>query len=183
MSDQFLPRDPAAAPDPVTPTGGPGDPAGYAKVTPAGAGPAPAPYDISAPQDIAGITAALGGANALAGAGVLYPAGPRQAEARALLDSAQGAPAMSVTSGFPDYETTDIRPGANMENPVQGQGPAGPPYPGTTQGGVPQFTAGLGAGAAGGLPGVPPEDGSMTPSKGGNYPGTVQDGLAKYGTS
>ena len=181
----FQPADPAAAPDPVTPRGGPSDPAGYAGVAPRGAGPAPAPYDIAAPQDIAGITAAVEAAGRLSGAGILYPQGPRQAEALAILDSPQGAASSDVFAGFPDYEDADLRPGPNMENPVQGTGtlPGSTPYPGTIQGGVPQFTAGLGASAGGGLPGVPPESGSMTPSAGGDYPGTLQDGLQKYGTS
>ena len=186
MSNPFFqPADPAAAPDPVTPRGGPSDPAGYAGVTPHGTGPAPAPYDIAAPQDIAGIAAALDAAGALAGAGVLYPQGPRQRETEAILDSPQGAASSNVLAGFPDYESSDVSPGANMENPVQGTGtlPGSTPYPGTTQGAVPQFTDGLGASAGGGLPGVPPESGSMTPSAGGDYPGTLQDGLQKYGTS
>jgi hypothetical protein len=173
MSEFFQSLDPQGVPDPVTPQAAPGDPAGYAGVTPHGQG--PAPYDISGPQDIGGIGAAVTAAGALSGAGVLYPRGPRQDEAQALLDSAQGAGAMSVLSGFPDYESSDINPGANMENPVQGQGGG---YPGTTQGDVPLFDDGLGTGVSG----VPPEGGSMN-TPGGNYPGTVQGGLTKYGTS
>ena len=194
MSNPFFTSlDPASAPDPVTPQGAPSDPAGYAKVTPPGTGPAPAVYDISAPQDIAGITAAVEAAGRLSGgqegaatgAGHLYPSGPRQAEALAILDSPQGAGSSNVLAGFPDYESSDVSPGANMENPIQGTGtlPGSTPYPGTMQGGVPQFMAGLGASAGGGLPGVPPESGSMAPSAGGDYPGTMQDGLTKYGTS
>lgn len=168
----FQSPDPAGVPSPVTPADTPPDASGWAEVTPPGMG--PAPYDISAPQDIAGITAAVSAAGGLAGAGIVYPQGPRQAEALAILESAQGAGAMSVFSGFPDYESADISPGANMETPVQGTGD----YPGTMQDGVPQFTAGLGAG----VEGVPPEGGDMGPG-GMNYPGTVQDGLTKYGTS
>ena len=187
----FQDLDPAAAPDPVTPYGGNSDPAGYAKVTPPGRGPAPAPYDISAPQDIAGIAAAAqaarelsgGGEGAGPGAGIANVSSPRQQEALAILDSPQGAPSSNVFAGFPDYENADLRPGANMENPCQGQGPSGPPYPGTTQGGVPQFMAGLGGDAPGSVPGVTPEHGSVGPSKGMDYPGTLQDGLQKYGTS
>jgi hypothetical protein len=176
----FQPVSPAAAPDPVTPAGGHGDDAGWAKVTP-GDG-EPAPYSISAPQDIAGIGAALDAAGAVAGAGIIYPRGPRQAQAEAILVSPQGAPSSNVFAGFPDYENQDLRPGPDMENPVQGQGPAGPDYPGTTQGGVPQFMAGLGGDNAG-IPGVPPEGGAMAGSGDMDYPGTTQDGLTKYGTS
>jgi hypothetical protein len=81
---------------------------------------------------------------------------------------------MSVTSGFPDYEGTDISPGANLETPIQGTGD----YPGTSQDGIPQFGGALGTGVVG--PGT--GGGSMGPG-GGDYPGTSQDGLAKYGTS
>lgn len=173
MADQFFQSlDPAGAPDPVTPQAGPGDAAGFAGVTPHGRG--PAPYDIAGPQDIAGIAAAAGSAGALSGAGIVYPRGPRQSEAEALLTSPQGAPAMNVTSGFPDYESADVSPGANMENPVQGHTGE---YPGTTQDGVPQY----GGNEGGPLPGAPPGGSMDTP--GGNYPGTTQDGLTKYGTS
>jgi hypothetical protein len=167
--------DPSAAPSPVTPADGPGDAAGWAEVTPAGRG--PAPYDISAPQDIDGIAAAVSAAGALTGAGIVYPQGPRQAEALAILTSAQGADSSNVFSGFPDYESSDISPGAALETPVQGQ-MGTYPASNTYQPGLAQFTAGLGAG----VEGVPPEGGSMD-TPGGNYPGTVQDGLQKYGTS
>lgn len=176
----FQPVDPAGAPDPVAPPDSPADAAGWAQVTPAGQG--TAPYDISAPQDIAGIGAAVqaamdlsGGAEGAGpGAGIPDRHSPRQAQSEALLESPQGAAAISVTSGFPDYETADISPGANMENPIQGQGT----YPGTTQDDVPMFEDGLGSGVAG----VPPDSGGMGPG-GGDYPGTTQDGLAKYGTN
>ena len=191
----FQSLDPAGTPPPITPTGGHSDDAGWAKVTPATD--SPAPYDISAPQNIAGIAAAVEAAGRLSGgqegaatgAGWLYPPGPRQAEAAAMMEAAQGTPAgegsLSVFSGFPDYETAHVDPGGDMENPIQGTGtlPGSTPYPGTTQPGVPQFMAGLGASAGEGLPGVPPESGSMVPSAGGDYPGTLQDGLTKYGTS
>jgi hypothetical protein len=181
MSEFFQPLDPAGAPDPVTPQDGPADAAGWAQVTPSGQGPGPAPYDISAPQDIAGIGGAVqtamglsGGAEGAGpGAGIPDRHGPRQAQAEAILESPQGAGAMNVTAGFPDYESSDVSPGANMENPVQGHGD----YPGTTQGGVPQY----GAGEGGPVPGAPPGGSMGTP--GGDYPGTTQDGLAKYGTS
>lgn len=177
MSNPFFQDlDPAAAPDPVTPHDSPGDPRGWAMVTPAGVG--TAPYSISGPQDIAGIGAALDTANALAGSGVLEPLGPRQRAAREFLDSPQGIGAMSITAGFPDYENTDPNPGPDLETPVQGTMtyPAGS----TMQEGVPQFTAGLGASAGDALPGVAPEMGSMD-TPGGDYPGTTQSGLTQYG--
>lgn len=171
MSEFFQPLDPAAAPDPVTPRDSPADAAGWAQVTPAGQG--PAPYDISAPQDIAGIGGIFDAANAVAGAGALYPKGARQSEAEALLESPAGAPAMNVTAGFPNYENTDPSPGADMENPIQGAGD----YPGTTQGGIPVYGADEGSP----VPGAPPAGSMDTP--GGDYPGTTQAGVPKYGTS
>ena len=192
----FQDVNPPVAPDPVTPQAAPGDPAGWAKVTPVQDG-EPAPYSISAPQDIAGITGAVqaamnlsgGGEGVGPGAGIPDRYGPRQQEAQAFLDSPQGAGAMNVTSGFPDYENTDVSPGPDTENPIQGTGTPGvlpeapAPYPGTVQPGVPQFMAGLGGDTPGTLPGVPPEGGSIAGSADQDYPGTVQDGLTKYGTS
>lgn len=163
--------DPASPPDPVTPAGSVSSPEGYAAVTPAGRG--PAGYDISAPQDIGGIAGTFSAANDLAGAGVLYPFGPRQQQSRELLDSPQGSGAVSVTAGFPDYEDTDVNPGANMENPIQGAGT----YPGTRQDGVPMYGAGDENGP---LPGAPPA-GSTGPG-GLDYPGTTQSGIPTYGT-
>jgi hypothetical protein len=175
--------DPAGAPDPVTPQAGPGDATGYDMVTPPGTGAAPAPYDISAPQDIAGITGTLnaamnlsgGGEGSGPGAGIPDRHSPRQAAAEAFLNSPQGTGAIVITDGFPDYENTDISPGPNTETPIQGHTSD---YPGTTQDGIPKYNDNEG----GPLPGAPP-GGSMGPSKGGDYPGTVQDGLTKYGTS
>ena len=177
----FQPLDPAGAPDPVTPQDSPSSPEGWAKVTPAGIG--GAPYDISAPQDIAGIAAAAQAARELSGgaegvgpgAGLANVAGPRQAEARQILESPQGADSSNVFAGFPDYESADLRPGADLETPIQGHGF----HPGTTQDGISQFTAGLGAG----VEGVQPEGGSMGGGAGLGYPGTTQDGVTKYGTS
>ena len=77
---------PAAAPPPVTPPDSPASPSDYAAITPHGRG--PAWYDIQAPQQ--DLTAEFGEANAVAAAGVLYPMGPRQAQAEGLLGSAQG---------------------------------------------------------------------------------------------
>jgi hypothetical protein len=185
----FQSLDPNTVPDPITPHGAPSDPAGYAGVTPPGTGPAPAPYSLSAPQDIAGITAATqaamnltgGQEGAATGAGLPVRHSPRQAQADAILGSPQGAGAMSVPAGFPDYENTNINPGPNLETPIQGQMGTYPSATSTVQPGVPQFMAGLGGQVA--LPGVPPEGGSMAPSPGGNYPGTTQDGITTYGTS
>src|SRR5215469_17980023 len=139
--------DPAAAPDPVTPYGGHGDDAGWAKVTPYTD--SPAPYDISAPQDIAGIAAATqaamaltgGGEGADTGAGIPNRDSPRQQETAAILYSPQGAQSSNVFSGFPDYENADLRPASDLDVPIQGEMgtyPAGS----TSQDGIPQFTAG-----------------------------------------
>ena len=72
----------------ITPPDSPSSPSNYASVTPHGRG--PAPYDIQAPLMDGEISAAFDGANAVAAAGVLYPQGPRQAEAQTLLESPQG---------------------------------------------------------------------------------------------
>ena len=178
--------DPAAAPDPVTPAGGHGDDAGWAKVTPYTD--SPAPYDISAPQDIAGIAAATqaamaltgGGEGADTGAGIPNRDSPRQQEAAAVLNSPQGAPGMNVFSGFPDYEDQDLRPPGELPTPIQGEMTY--PVSNTYQPGLPQFMAGLGGDTPGSVPGVPPERGNMGPG-GMDYPGTIQGGLQKYGTS
>lgn len=181
-SPEFEGLDPAGTP-PQTTTAGPSDAAGYAQVTPSGLG--PAGYDISAPQSIAEITGAVAAAQALTGGSEGAPTGagfgdmhsPRQAATEAFLNSPQGYGAMSITTGFPDYESTDVSPGGNMETPIQGHTSD---YPGTMQDGIPQFTAGLGGGS--GIPGLTPETGSMDDSST-TYPGTLQDGLTKYGTS
>jgi hypothetical protein len=184
MSSPFFQSlDPQGAPDPVTPQATPSHPEGYNAVTPPGTGAAPAPYDISAPQNIAGITAAFNAATALTGgdegadtgAGMPDRFSPRQAEARAILESPQGAPGMNVLSGFPDYEAADVRP-TLYDTPIQGHTSD---YPGTTQPGVPQFTAGFESG----MPGVSSDNGSMAPSSGGDYPGTTQNDLPVYGLS
>lgn len=173
----FQGLDPAGVPSPITPAdSAPGRP------PVPGGGMGTAPYDIAAPQDIAGITAAATAARELSGgaegvgpgAGFANVSSPRQAEARAILESPQGADSSNVFSGFPDYENADLRPNTDLETPIQGMGY----HPGTTQDGITQFTGGLGAG----VEGVPPEGGSMS-TPGGSYPGTVQDGLQKYGTS
>ena len=184
----FQDLDPYAVPDAVTPYDGPSDTAGYAGVTPPGTGAAPAPYDIAAPQNIAGITAAMDAATALAGgqegaptgAGMPQIASPRQRETAAILYSPQGAQSTNVFAGFPDYENADVRPGGDLETPVQGQ-MGTYPVSNTYQEGLPQFMAGVHGLTD--LPGVPPESASMGPSKGMDYPGTLQDGLTKYGTS
>lgn len=184
----FQNLDPYAVPDAVTPYDAPSDPEGYAGVTPPGTGPAPAPYDISAPQPIGAITAAFNAATALAGgqegaptgAGMPQIASPRQREALNVLNGPQGAPAPPVLSGFPDYESADVRYGADLETPIQGQ-MFTYPVSNTYQPGIPQFMAGIRSTSD--LPGVTPETGSMGPSTGGDYPGTTQDGITKYGTS
>lgn len=125
--------DPQSPPDPVTPAAPPSDPAGYAMVTPHGQG--PAPYNIQDPGYTgggleAGVTAAFNGSTAVAGAGVLYPQGPRQAQAAHLLDSPQGAFAGGGTSGWditagwsgePDESWPNNPQPGILETPVQGQ--------------------------------------------------------------
>lgn len=178
----FQDVNPDTAPDPVTPAAGPGDPAGWAKVTPPGVG--TAPYDVSGPQDIGGIAGAVtgamdltgGGEGADTGAGIPNRDSPRQRETNAILTSPQGADSSNVFAGFPDYENQNLYPG-DLETPIQGQ-MGTYPVSNTYQPGLPQFMAGLGAG----VEGVPPEGGNMGPG-GGDYPGTTQDGLTKYGTS
>lgn len=161
---------PDGAPDPVTPAAS--DPTRP---------PAPvdfsgdAPYDIAAPQNIGGISAAFNAANSLGtigtGDGVLYGEGPRGRETEAFLDSPAGIGAMSITSGFPDYENSDITPPAGYETPIQGSGY----HPGTMQDGLQTYMDG-----ESGLQGVPPESGSMSGGTG-DYPGTLQSGLPTYG--
>ncbi len=102
----------------VTPADSPSEPASYAAVP-------VQPMDICAPLDDT-IGAKFDAANAVAGAGVLYAQGPRQAETQAMMESPQGAGAMSVISGFPDYESADIMP-PPLTGPDRGVGP----YPGT----------------------------------------------------
>lgn len=175
----FQSLDPMAAPSPITPMDGPSDAAGWAEVTPHGMG--PASYDISGPQDIAGIEAAVQAAMNLSGgaegsgpgAGIPDRHSPRQMQAEAILESPQGADSSNVFAGFPDYENADLRP-SELVTPIQGAGT----YPGTLQEGVPMYGAQEGAG----IEGVPPGGGNMGPAAPG-YPGTTQDGLAKYGTS
>ena len=176
----LLPVSSASAPDPVTPQTPAAAPDAYSDVSPEGTGPQPAPYDISAPQDIDGITAAVNAAGGLSGAGILYPSGPRQAEALAILQSPAGVGAgeghQNVLAGFPDYESADVRPSDDAETPIQGHGD----YPadvGTSQDGIPVYP---GNGDDGGVHG---SVGTMSDSTGMDYPGTVQGGLTKYGAS
>lgn len=114
--------DPAGVPSPLTPAASPADPAGYAMVTPHGQG--PAPYDIQAPMgDLSAVTEAAG---RLEGAGIVYPYGPRQAQAAALLNSPQGSGAMDVTAGFAggggESWPANPNPIPTAETPIQGSG-------------------------------------------------------------
>lgn len=116
--------DPAGAPDPVTPADGPGDPAGFAMVTPPGRG--TAAYDVQAADITGEVAAAFDGASSLAG-----PGGPRQAQIQTLMDSPQGFSAGGGTSGFDvtagysggggDSWPNDVQPGI-LETPDQGTG-------------------------------------------------------------
>lgn len=127
-SPEYQPVDPQGAPDPVTPAGAPGDPAGFATVTPSGAG--PAPYDIQDNNWEPAITAVTDAAGAVSGAGVVYPRGARQEAAAELLDSPQGFSAGGGTSGYditpgwsgePDESwPVNPQPGVILETPIQG---------------------------------------------------------------
>lgn len=84
----------------ITPSDTPSDPELYAGVPVSG-------MNIQAPQDEAGIAAAVAAANAVAD-------GPRQAAAKSLLESAAGYGESGITAGFSggDGETwpADVRP-------------------------------------------------------------------------
>jgi len=119
-SPQYLPLDPAAAPDPVTPQATPSDPRGYAMVTPSGTG--PAPYNIQAPMDdlTAAVQASMdltgGSEGAPTGAGLPDRMSPRQSAAQHLMDSPQGFNSGGGTSGW------DITPGysGSSDDPMNG---------------------------------------------------------------
>lgn len=104
--------DPNPAPDSVTPQASPSSPENFAMVTPHGRG--PAPYDIQAPLSDGEIGAAFGAANAMGGSGVLYPMGPRQAQAARLLESPQGFASggydidAGTTAGWPNDVEPDV---------------------------------------------------------------------------
>lgn len=123
MSNPMQPLDPAAAPPPVTPAGTPSSPL-FEGVTPHGQG--PAPYDIQAPvEDLGSVFAAAGAASA-GDENDVYPQGPRQAQAEAVLASPPGYGAFSITAGWHggggDGWPADVSPGANAETPDQGHG-------------------------------------------------------------
>jgi hypothetical protein len=86
----------------ITPSDSPSAPEQYAAVPVQSA-------DIQAPQ--ADLTPTFDAANALSGAGVLYPRGPRQQQAEALLSSAQGFGEFDVTAGFTDGWPANVEPG------------------------------------------------------------------------
>jgi hypothetical protein len=124
MSNPVQPLDPQGAPSPVTPSGGPSSPEGFAGVTPHGQG--PAPYDIQAPSPQAELEAAYASAGAVNGAGIVYGQSPRQAATEALLSSAQGYGDFSITAGYAggsgESWPANPDPGANAQTPDQGMG-------------------------------------------------------------
>lgn len=145
MSEYYQGVDPAGAPDPVTPAAGPGDPAGFAMVTPSGRG--PAPYDIQDNGWEGAITAVTDAAGAVSGAGIVYAPGTRQAATARLLDSPQGFSAGGGTSGYditpgwsgePD-ESWPVNPQVSsiLETPIQGAGDY--PADSTTQEGLQKY--------------------------------------------
>lgn len=95
----------------VTPSDSASSPGNYAQV-------AVQPMDIAAPLSTDEITAAFDAANAVEGAGVIYPVGPRQMEARQLMDSAQGygGAGFGIDAGYHgdggDGWPADVKPGA-----------------------------------------------------------------------
>lgn len=136
----------ASPPDSVTPHDSPGNPAGFAMVTPHGLG--PAPYDIQALDGVQGpIEAQFNAANALAGAGVLYAQGPRQRAAENLMESPQGFNSGTGLTGYdipygwagePDESfPSNVQPNAVLETPIQGQ--SSYPTSNTYQDGVPKY--------------------------------------------
>lgn len=96
----------------ITPSDTPSSPSDYAAVTPHGQG--PAPYDIQAPMSDGEISAAFDATNREMGAGVIFPAGPRQAQAQTLLESAQGFASggydidAGTTAGWPADVEPDV---------------------------------------------------------------------------
>jgi len=74
--------------------------------------------DIQAPMATDEIAGALAAANAVEGTGFLEPIGPRQMEARELMDSAQGfgGPGFSIDAGYHggggESWPANIKPGA-----------------------------------------------------------------------
>lgn len=122
-SPYFQPVSAAAAPDQITPAGGPSSPENFAAVTPHGRG--PAPYDIQAEMpDIAGPFA---DSVAAAGAGVLYPQSERQRQAETLLNSPAGFGEYDIDGGFTGgggagWPANPEPPEAPAATPDQGHG-------------------------------------------------------------
>ena len=92
----------------ITPADSPSSPSDYAGVTPHGRG--PAPYNIQAPLDQGSIQSAFDQANRDGGAGMLYPQGPRQAEAERLIMSAPGYGDFDILSGTTAGWPADVTP-------------------------------------------------------------------------
>ena len=75
------------------------------------------PMNIAAPLSTDEISVALDAANAVEGTGFLEPMGPRQGEARQLMDSPQGfgVPGFSIDAGYHgdggESWPADIKPG------------------------------------------------------------------------
>jgi hypothetical protein len=143
--------DPMAAPDPVTPQASPGDPAGFAMVTPSGRG--TAPYDIQA--DLGAIEATMqagydeAGLSAAAGVAAYHMQGARQREAEQLLDSPAGFSAGGGLSGF-DITTgwsgesalrwpNNVQASEILETPAQGQMGTYPSSTSTLQEGLQKY--------------------------------------------
>ena len=126
-SPYFQPVSAAGAPDQLTPADSPSSPPDFAAVTPHGRG--PAGYDIQA--QMPDLASPFAESVAVAGAGVLYPQGPRQAQAQTLLSSPQGfaLDGYDIDAGFhggqggdPGWPADVEPPEAPAATPDQGQG-------------------------------------------------------------
>lgn len=95
----------------ITPPDSASSPGNYAQVP-------VQPMDIQAPMSTDEITASFDAANAVEGTGVIYPAGPRQMEARQLMDSPQGygSAGFNIDAGYHgdggESWPADMKPGA-----------------------------------------------------------------------
>jgi len=126
----------------ITPADSPSSPSDFAGVAVSG-------FDIQAPNDEAAITSQMDAANAVAAAGVLYPMGPRQSQARVLLDSPQGFNSggglsgydiMAGWSGEPDESWDNLpQPAALLDTPIQGEMGTYPESTSTVQEGLQKY--------------------------------------------
>jgi hypothetical protein len=95
----------------ITPSDSASSPENYAAVSPHGQG--TAPYNVQAGNDEAAISAEYDAAGAVSGAGIVYPRGPRQAQAEALISSPQGfaVGGYDIDAGSADRWPANVEPG------------------------------------------------------------------------